>query len=39
MQAELELLKMLAESEEDIRNGRVAPIENTFNDIRKKLEL
>ena len=39
MQAELELLKMLAESEEDIRNGRVASIENTFDDIRKKLEL
>ena len=39
MQAELELLKMLAESEEDVRNGRVAPIENTFDDIRKKLEL
>ena len=39
MQAELELLKMLAESEEDIRNGRVSPIENTFSDIRKKLEL
>ena len=36
---ELELLKMLAESEEDVRNGRVAPIENTFDDIRKKLEL
>jgi prevent-host-death family protein len=39
MQAELELLKMLAESEEDVRNGRVSSIENTFNDIRKKLEL
>ena len=39
MQAELELLKMLAESEEDVRNGRVSPIENSFNDIRKKLEL
>ena len=30
---------MLAESEEDIRNGRVAPVEDSFNDIRKKLEL
>ncbi|MBQ3253010.1 MAG: type II toxin-antitoxin system Phd/YefM family antitoxin [Acholeplasmatales bacterium] len=39
MVAELELLKMLSESEDDVRNGRVAPIENTFNDIRKKLEL
>lgn len=39
MQAELELLKMLSESEDDVRNGRLAPVENTFNDIRKKLEL
>ena len=39
MQAELELLKMLAESEEDGSNGRVAPVEDSFNDIRKKLEL
>ena len=39
MQAKLELLKMLAESEEDVRNGRVAPVEDSFNDIRKKLEL
>jgi prevent-host-death family protein len=39
MQAELELLKMLAESEEDVRNGRVSSIENTFNDIRRKLDL
>ena len=39
MQAELELLKTLAESEEDVRNGRVAPVEGLFNDIRKKLDL
>ncbi len=39
MQAELELLKMLSEAEDDVRNNRVAPIENTFNDIRKKLDL
>ena len=39
MQAELELLKMLSESEDDVRNGRLAPVENTFEDIRKKLEL
>ena len=39
MQAELELLKMLAEAEDDVRNGRVAPVEDSFNDIRKKLEL
>ena len=38
MQAELELLKMLAESEEDVRKGRTAPVEDSFNDIRKKLD-
>lgn len=35
--AELNLLKMLAESEADIRDGKVAPIKQTFDDIRKKL--
>ena len=39
MQAELELLKMLSESEDDVRNNRVKPVNDTFNDIRKKLEL
>lgn len=39
MQAELELLKMLSESEDDVRNNRVKPVADTFNDIRKKLEL
>ena len=34
---ELELLKMLAETEDDIRNGRVSSIESTFDEIRKKL--
>lgn len=37
MQSELELLRMLAESEEDVRTGRVAPVEDTFADIRSKL--
>ncbi len=37
MISELELLKMLSESEDDVRNGRIAPVENTFNDIKKKL--
>lgn len=37
MQSELELLRMLAESEEDVRAGRVAPVEDTFADIRSKL--
>ena len=39
MKAELELLKMLSEAEDDVKNGRVAPVEDTFNDIRKKLDL
>lgn len=39
IQAELELLKMLSESEDDVRNNRVKPVADTFNDIRKKLDL
>ena len=37
MQAELELLRTLADAEEDIRADRVAPIEDTFSDIRSRL--
>lgn len=37
MKSELELLRTLAEAEEDVSNGRVAPIEDTFSDIRKSL--
>ena len=37
MQSELELLRTLAEAEEDAVNGRVAPILQTFNDIRNSL--
>lgn len=37
MKAELELLRTLAEAEEDVFNGRVAPMQNTFDDIRKSL--
>ena len=37
MKAELELLRTLAEAEEDVRAERVAPIEDTFDDIRKSL--
>lgn len=37
MKAELELLRTLAEAEEDVVNGRVAPIQNTFDDIRKSI--
>ena len=37
MEAGLELLKTLAEANEDVVNGRVAPIKETFDDIRKLL--
>lgn len=36
-QAELELLRTLADAEEDVRTGRVAPLEDTFSDIRSRL--
>lgn len=32
-----ELLVLLEKSEEDIRNGRVAPIEDTFKELRDML--
>ncbi len=38
MKAELELLRNLAEAEEDVRAGRVAPMKDTFADIRAALE-
>jgi len=37
MKAELELLRTLAEAEEDVANGRVASMQNTFDDIREVL--
>ncbi len=37
MKLELELLRALAEAEEDVINDRVAPIQDTFNDIRNSL--
>ena len=36
-QTELELLRTLADAEEDVSTGRVAPIEDTFSDIRRRL--
>ena len=38
MVAELELLKMLAESENDVINGRVKSFSYSLADIRKKLQ-
>ena len=37
MKSELELLRTLAEAEDDAVNGRIAPIQDTFDDIRKSL--
>ena len=38
MKARIELLEVLAEAEEDVRNGRVAPITETFDDLRRMLQ-
>lgn len=37
MKSELELLRTLAEAEDDVRNGRTAPMRDTFDDIRSSL--
>lgn len=37
MKSRIELLEFLAEAEDDVRNGRVAPISETFNDLRQML--
>lgn len=37
MKSELELLRSLAEAEDDVREGRVAPIRETFDTIRDSL--
>ena len=38
MKARIELLEILAEAEDDVKNGRVAPISETFNDLRAMLQ-
>ena len=37
MTSELELLRTLAEAEEDVKYGRVESLQNTFDDIRSNL--
>lgn len=37
MKSELELLWTLAEAEKDVQNGRIAPVRDTFDDIRNDL--
>lgn len=38
MKARLNLLEILAEAEEDVRAGRVAPVEETFSNLRSMLK-
>jgi len=37
LKARIQLLEILAESDEDVKLGRVAPVQDTFDDIRKML--
>ena len=37
MKSRIELLEILAEAEDDVRNGRVAPISEIFDDLRQML--
>lgn len=37
MKSRIELLEILAEAEDDVRNERVAPINETFDDLRQML--
>ena len=37
MKARIELLEILAEAEDNVTNNRVAPITDTFDDLRKML--
>jgi hypothetical protein len=37
MKSELELLRTLAEADDDVKNGRVAPIQSSFDDLRTSL--
>ena len=38
MKARIELLETLAESDEDVKHGRVAPMKDTFDDLRSLLK-
>ncbi len=38
MKARIELLEILSEAEDDVKNGRVAPISETFDDLRHVLQ-
>ena len=38
MKSRIELLEMLSAAEDDVKNGRVEPIENTFQELRQILK-
>lgn len=38
MKSRIELLEILSEAEDDVKNGRLEPIENTFQDLRLILQ-
>ena len=38
MKSRIELLEILGESDDDVRNGRVAPISETFDNLRSMLK-
>ncbi|MDD6208954.1 MAG: type II toxin-antitoxin system Phd/YefM family antitoxin [Clostridiales bacterium] len=38
MKARIELLEILSEAEDDVKNGRVLPINTTFDDLRSMLQ-
>lgn len=38
MKSRIELLELLAEAEDDVKNGRLAPISDTFDELRTLLQ-
>ena len=38
MKARIELLELLSEADDDVKHGRLAPIEDTFRDLRNLLK-
>ena len=38
MKVRIELLEILSEAEDDVKNGRVAPISETFDELREMLQ-
>ena len=38
IKARIELLEILSEADDDVKNGRIAPISETFDDLRNMLQ-